>query len=207
MTDGGLVEVANPSALFLAERRGPVAGAAVFAGMEGTRPVLVEIQALVARSPLATPRRAVVGWDSARLSMVLAVLEARCGVLLSGQDVYLNVAGGLRVAEPAADMAVAAALLSAASDTPLPEDTVIFGEIGLSGEVRAVGQTEQRLKEAAKLGFSRAWMPPRRARQGRAGGADGLETDEIGQLGALVARFDGLTARGKGNAEDTEGAW
>ena len=189
MTEEGLVEVANPSALFLAERRGPVAGAAVFAGMEGTRPVLVEIQALVARSPLATPRRAVVGWDGNRLSMVLAVLEARCGVLLSGQDVYLNVAGGLRIAEPAADLAVAAALLSAASDSPLPEDAVIFGEIGLSAEVRAVGQTEQRLKEAAKLGFSRAWMPPRRAGRGSAAPA-GLAIEELSQLSDLVARFD-----------------
>jgi DNA repair protein RadA/Sms len=194
MTEAGLVEVANPSALFLAERRGPVAGAAVFAGMEGTRPVLVEVQALVARSPLATPRRAVVGWDGNRLSMVLAVLEARCGVLLAGQDVYLNVAGGLRIAEPAADLAVAAALLSAASDTPLPEDAVIFGEIGLSGEVRAVGQTEQRLKEAAKLGFSRVWLPPRRASQGAAT-SGGLEHEELAQLSDLVARFDGLGGR------------
>ena len=111
MTDGGLVEVANPSALFLAERNGQVSGASVFAGMEGTRPVLVEIQALVSASPLATPRRAVVGWDGNRLSMVLAVLEARCGLLLAGKDIYLNVAGGLRVGEPAADLAVAAALV------------------------------------------------------------------------------------------------
>ena len=196
MTDAGLVEVANPSALFLAERRGPVSGAAVFAGMEGTRPVLVEIQALVARSPLATPRRAVVGWDGNRLSMVLAVLEARCGVLLAGQDVYLNVAGGLRVAEPAADLAVAAALLSAVADSPLPEDTVIFGEIGLSGEIRAVGQREQRLKEAAKLGFARAWLPPGRA---GAGGdrAAALTVEEIGQLAELVARFEGLDGAGR----------
>ena len=205
MTEGGLVEVANPSALFLAERRGPVSGAAVFAGMEGTRPVLVEIQALVARSPLATPRRAVVGWDGNRLSMILAVLEARCGVLLAGQDVYLNVAGGLRVAEPAADLAVAAALLSATSDTPLPEDAVIFGEVGLSGEVRAVGQSEQRLKEAAKLGFSRAWMPPRRG--GRGPGGEGLDGEEIAQLADLVARFDGLQGRGRASPAETSGAW
>ena len=190
MTDGGLVEVANPSALFLAERNGQVSGASVFAGMEGTRPVLVEIQALVSASPLATPRRAVVGWDGNRLSMVLAVLEARCGLLLAGKDIYLNVAGGLRVGEPAADLAVAAALVSAAYDRPVPEDTVIFGEIGLSGEIRAVGQSEQRLKEAAKLGFERAWTPPRRGGKAKAPpGPEGLDLDELSHLEELVARF------------------
>jgi DNA repair protein RadA/Sms len=190
MTDSGLVEVANPSALFLAERNGEVSGASVFAGMEGTRPVLVEIQALVSASPLATPRRAVVGWDGNRLSMILAVLEARCGLLLAGKDVYLNVAGGLRVGEPAADLAVAAALVSAASDRPVPEDTVVFGEIGLSGEIRAVGQAEQRLKEAAKLGFERAWTPPRRGSKARAAAAPaGLGVEELGHLSDLVGRF------------------
>ncbi len=159
MTGEGLMEVANPSALFLAQRRGNVSGAAVFAGLEGSRPVLVEIQALVAPSALATPRRAVVGWDSGRLAMILAVLEARCGVLLSGKDVYLNVAGGLRINEPAADLAVAAALLSAMADRPVPSDAVVFGEIGLSGEIRAVGQADLRLKEAAKLGFHTAFSP------------------------------------------------
>ncbi|TAN58986.1 MAG: DNA repair protein RadA, partial [Magnetospirillum sp.] len=130
MTDRGLSEVANPSALFLAERRGNVSGSCVFAGMEGTRPMLVEIQALVAPSTLSSPRRAVVGWDTNRLSMVMAVLDARCGLALSGNDVYLNVAGGLRIAEPAADLAVAAALVSSASDVPVPADMVVFGEIG-----------------------------------------------------------------------------
>jgi DNA repair protein RadA/Sms len=127
--------------------------------MEGTRPVLVEIQALVAPSPLGTPRRAVVGWDSGRLSMVLAVLEARCGVQIGPNDVYLNVAGGLRVTEPGADLAVAVALASALSGIPVPHDMVIFGEVGLSGEVRNVGQMEHRLKEARKLGFARALIP------------------------------------------------
>ncbi len=159
MTGEGLMEVANPSALFLAQRRGNVSGAAVFAGIEGSRPVLVEIQALVAPSALATPRRAVVGWDSNRLAMILAVLEARCGISLSGKDVYLNVAGGLRINEPAADLAVAAALLSAVADRPVPADTVVFGEIGLSGEIRGVGQADLRLKEAAKLGFRTAFSP------------------------------------------------
>src|SRR5690606_22531198 len=151
MTDAGLAEVLNPSALFLAERRGNVSGSCVFAGLEGTRPVLVEIQALVAPSALGTPRRAVVGWDMARLNMVIAVLEARCGLAFTGHDLYLNVAGGLRIQEPAADLAVAAALVSALSGSPVPADAVVFGEIGLSGEIRAVAQRDVRLKEAAKL--------------------------------------------------------
>ncbi|WP_299392999.1 DNA repair protein RadA [Pelagibius sp.] len=191
MTDGGLEEVSNPSALFLAERRGNIAGAAVFAGLEGTRPLLVEIQALVSASPLATPRRAVVGWDSGRLAMVLAVLEARCGLALAGQEVYLNVAGGLRIGEPAADLAVAAALVSAATGQEVPEETVIFGEIGLSGEIRPVSQVELRLKEAEKLGFSRAWVAPR-AKRGAGKGrpqSGGLAIEEIAHLQDLVARL------------------
>jgi DNA repair protein RadA/Sms len=189
MTDAGLAEVANPSALFLAERRGTASGVSVFAGIEGTRPLLVEIQALVSASPLATPRRAVVGWDSGRLAMVLAVLEARCGLILAGKDIYLNVAGGLKVREPAADLAVAGALVSAASDTPVPEDMVIFGEIGLSGEVRSVGQTDARLKEAAKLGFARALIPAGRGR--KAAETAGLQVDEIGHLRDMVGRIAG----------------
>ncbi|MEW5726539.1 MAG: DNA repair protein RadA [Pseudomonadota bacterium] len=189
MTDRGLTEVANPSALFLAERRGNVSGSCVFAGMEGTRPMLVEIQALVAPSTLSSPRRAVVGWDSSRLSMVLAVLDARCGLALSGNDVYLNVAGGLRIAEPAADLAVAAALVSSATDTPVPADMVVFGEIGLSGEVRAVSQTDARLKEAAKLGFAQATVPasPRKAKAQPASGP--LSVRSIGHLQDLVGLF------------------
>ncbi|MHA1599825.1 MAG: DNA repair protein RadA [Alphaproteobacteria bacterium] len=193
MTDRGLMEVPNPSALFLAERRGNVSGSAVFAGLEGTRPILVEVQALVSPSSLATPRRAVIGWDAGRLAMVLAVLEARCGLALAGREVYLNVAGGMRVSEPAADLAVAAALVSAASDQPVPAEMVVFGEIGLSGEVRAVSQTEARLKEAAKLGFTRALTPPRRKRTGEKresnGRIGGLEVQEIAHLQDLVARF------------------
>lgn len=165
MTDRGLIEVSNPSALFIGDREKAVSGAAIFAGLEGTRPVLVEIQALVAPSSMATPRRAVVGWDSARLAMVLAVLEARCGIAFSGRDVYLSVAGGLRISEPAADLAAAAALLSSLADMPLPPETVILGEIGLSGEIRPVNQSDVRLNEAAKLGFTGAWTPPVRGRQ------------------------------------------
>jgi DNA repair protein RadA/Sms len=184
MTDKGLQEVANPSALFLAERRGNVSGAVVFAGIEGTRPLLVEIQALVAPSSLATPRRAVIGWDSGRLAMVLAVLETRCGVALAGRDVYLNVAGGLKINEPAADLAVAAALLSAAADIPAPKDAVVFGEIGLSGEIRGVGQTALRLKEASKLGFHQAVKPP--GVKGERAGAGGISLQEISHLRELL---------------------
>jgi len=160
MGDSGLREVPNPSALFLGEGKDRAPGAAVFAGIEGSRPVLVEIQALVAPSAYGTPRRAVVGWDSGRLAMLLAVLEARCGLGFGDKDVYLNVAGGMRINEPAADLAAAAALISSALDMPLPQGCVVFGEIGLSGEVRAVGRAEARLREAKKLGFERALAPP-----------------------------------------------
>ena len=136
-------EVVNPSELFLSERDLGQPGTAVFAGMEGTRPLLVEIQALVAPSSLGTPRRAVVGWDPSRLSMVLAVLEAHCGVRLGGHDVYLNVAGGMRIQEPAADVAAAAALVSSLCDAPLPPHAVYFGEVSLSGAIRPVAQAAQ----------------------------------------------------------------
>jgi DNA repair protein RadA/Sms len=154
MSDRGLIEVANPSRLFMtgSEVHGP--GSAVFAGVEGTRPLLMEIQALVSLSSLGTPRRAVVGFDPSRLAMLIAVLEARGGVRIGAQDIYLNVAGGLKVREPAADLAAAAALVSSLIGRPLPPDAVFFGEIALSGAVRTVGQTEQRLKEAARLGLS-----------------------------------------------------
>jgi DNA repair protein RadA/Sms len=166
MSDAGLREVKNPSALFLNEGGERAAGAAVFAGIEGSRPVLVEFQALVAPSAYGTPRRAVVGWDSGRLAMVLAVLETRCGLSFGNRDVYLNVAGGLRINEPAADLAAAAALASSALDVSLPQDCVVFGEVSLSGDVRAVSRMEMRMKEAAKLGFTQALGP--------ASGADGF---------------------------------
>jgi DNA repair protein RadA/Sms len=175
MGDSGLREVKNPSALFLNEGGQRSAGAAVFAGIEGSRPVLVEFQALVAPSAYGTPRRAVVGWDSGRLAMVLAVLESRCGLSLGARDVYLNVAGGLRITEPAADLAAAAALASSALDQPLPQDCVVFGEISLSGDVRAVGRTDARLKEAAKLGFGRALAP------------NGAKDAALGEAGFSVA--------------------
>jgi len=159
MLPSGLAEVANPSELFLGERLAASAGSAVFAGMEGTRPILVELQALVVPSGLGTPRRAVVGWDANRLAMLLAVLDARTGISFSQHDVYLNVAGGLKITEPAADLAAAAALLSSISNVALGPHEVYFGEISLSGAVRPAGHTASRLKEAGKLGFKRAILP------------------------------------------------
>jgi len=203
MTGQGLAQVTNPSALFLAERRGNVSGSAVFAGLEGSRPVLVEIQCLLSPNPGGSPRRSVIGWDSGRLSMLLAVLETRCGLKLAMNDVYLNVAGGLRVTEPAADLAVAAALISAATDVPTDPEMVYFGEIGLSGELRQVSQAELRLKEAAKLGFARAACPKRVA-----GGAariavpKTLSLVEIGHLTDLVS----VVASGKNPGQKEEQA-
>jgi DNA repair protein RadA/Sms len=183
MQAAGLIEVQNPSALFLEGRETDVPGAAVFAGIEGTRPVLVEIQALAAPSSLATPRRAVVGWDANRLSMVLAVLEARCGMSFAGRDVFLNVAGGLRINEPAADLAVAAALISSLSGKPIARDTIVYGELSLSGAVRPVAQNNVRLKEAEKLGFKSAYAP----KPGKGDVAKGVVLREIDELAALIA--------------------
>ncbi|HLV07055.1 MAG TPA: DNA repair protein RadA [Croceibacterium sp.] len=160
MEGQGLAEVANPSMLFLSGREQPVAGSSVFPALEGTRPVLVEVQALIVRLQSgATPRRAVVGWDSGRLAMLLAVLEARCGLNFSSAEVYLNVAGGYRLTDPAADLAVAAALISALADKPLPLRGIWFGEVSLSGEVRPVAHASLRLREAAKLGFELGYGP------------------------------------------------
>ncbi len=187
MTGGGLSQVLNPSALFLSERGQASPGSAVFAGIEGTRPVLTEIQALVAPSPLGTPRRTVVGLDSGRLSTILAVLEARCGIPFTGLDVFLNVAGGMRVTEPAADLAVAAALVSAREDVAIPAETVLFGEISLSGALRPVGQTENRLKEAAKLGFSQAIAPSR----SKLVAVEGMSVREMPDLTSFVGDMFG----------------
>ncbi len=181
----GLEEVANPSSLFLTERADgrAVTGSVVFPALEGTRPVLCEIQALVVRVPSgATPRRAVVGWDGGRLSMLLAVLEARCGLGFGMHEVYLNVAGGLKVQDPAADLAVAAALISALTDTPVPLGTVAFGEVALSGELRPAGLAALRLKESAKLGFDRAFAP-----SGTKG--SGMRVEALATLAQLVDRL------------------
>ncbi len=182
MTGKGLVEVKNPSALFLADRGAPVPGSVVFAGIEGTRPILCEIQALVAPAAPGQTRRSVVGWDGGRLAMILAVLDARAGLSFAGLDVYLNVAGGLKITEPAADLAVAMALVSAQSQRPLDAQAVVFGEISLSGALRSVAQTDSRLKEAQKLGFTSAILPvlPKRA-----AGA-GLSLKERPDLAAAV---------------------
>src|SRR5262245_37321472 len=175
MAGEGLREVANASELFLPERQDPAPGSAVFAGIEGTRPLLVEMQALVVSSGLGTPRRAVVGWDSNRLAMLLAVLDARAGVSFAAHDVYLNVAGGLKISEPAADVAAAAALLSSIRGVALAGDQVFLGEIALSGAVRAVRHTPLRLKEAGKLGFKAAVLP--------AAAEPGAEREPLRRLG------------------------
>jgi len=190
MIEAGLAEVPNPSELFLADRRDDVTGAVVFAGIEGSRPVLVEIEALVAPSSLASPRRNVVGWDSSRLAMLTAVLEARCGVPLSGRDIFLNVAGGLKIYETAADLAVAAALISSVTGCPAPKRTVFFGEVALSAELRQVAQAEARLKEAAKLGFDNAVMPrPRKS----IGATTGISMAQPTTLAELIEIMGGIS--------------
>ncbi len=187
MTGAGLAQVANPSAMFLSDREREAPGSVVFAGIEGTRPVLVEIQALVAPSPHSQPRRAVVGWDGGRLSMILAVLEARVGISFQGLDVYLNIAGGMRISEPAADLAVAGALLSAREDAAIPPQNVLFGELSLSGALRPVSQAENRLKEAQKLGFSSAIV----AQGCKTGDGAGLALQEMPDLAQFVGEVFG----------------
>ncbi|MGN7679033.1 MAG: DNA repair protein RadA [Anaplasma sp.] len=160
MSKLGLMPVLDPSMLFLgqASERG-IAGSAVFAGMEGSRPILVEVQSLIANTYVPSPRRAVVGWDMNRLAMVLAVLSARCDMFLADKEVYLNIAGGLRISDPASDLAIAASLMSSVTKSPMPPSTVVFGEVALSGEIRGASNAVLRLREAAKLGFRRAIVP------------------------------------------------
>lgn len=185
MAGAGLEEVGNPSLLFLSGRESAVSGSAVFPAIEGTRPVLVEVQALIVRlASGATPRRAVVGWDSGRLAMLLAVLEARCGLNFSSAEVYLNVAGGYRLTDPAADIAVAAALVSALADRPLASDAVWFGEVSLAGEIRPVAHAALRQREAAKLGFRAAYGPA----DGTAGERE-IKYDALTLLPNLVDRI------------------
>ena len=190
MEGQGLAEVGNPSLLFLSGRETPVPGSAVFPAIEGTRPVLIEVQALIVQlASGATPRRAVVGWDSGRLAMLLAVLEARCGLNFSSAEVYLNVAGGYRLTDPAADLAVAAALVSALADRPLARDAVWFGEVSLAGEIRPVAHSAIRLRESAKLGFARAFGPAEAGRSGS--GAKGEGFTGLTLLPNLVDRIVG----------------
>ncbi len=192
MGPNGLAEVTNPSELFLGDRDSKAPGAAVFAGIEGTRPLLVEIQALVAPSSLGTPRRAVVGWDSSRLAMLLAVLDARCGVSFGQADVYLNIAGGLRITEPAADLAAGAALLSSLSNVALPNDEIYFGEISLSGAIRPTAHMATRLKEAQKLGFKRAVVPAAGEIETK---SLGIEIRRISHLRELAERMGACQGR------------
>ena len=159
MLSNGLKQIVNPSELFLSDRQKNVSGSAIFAGLEGTRPILIEVQALVTPSTLPSPRRTIVGWDIARLSMLSAVLESRCKIHLSNMDIFLNIAGGIKIYEPAADLAVAAAIISSVKNIPLSFSSVYFGEVGLSGEIRKVPQPELRIKEAYKLGFNKITLP------------------------------------------------
>lgn len=184
MVEYGLKQVPNPSSLFLSQRDENTSGSVVYAGIEGTRPVLVEIQALVAPTFMATPRRAVVGWDSNRLAMIIAVLHTRYGVFLGDKEVYLNIAGGLKINEPAADLAVAVALLSAVTNKALDKETIVFGEIGLSGELRMVSQNQTRLKEADKLGFKKAITP-----KGFSFGNKGFILNQLGHIKELTRYF------------------
>jgi DNA repair protein RadA/Sms len=181
LTDGGIEGLPDPSGLFLSRRTEPVPGTCVTVTVEGRRPLLAEVQALVARSTLATPRRAVSGLDSARVAMVLAVLERRGRVRLGADDVFSATVGGVRVTEPAADLALALAVASAARDAPIPPATVVLGEVGLSGEVRRVGAVGRRLAEAARLGFSAALVPPDPGPR-----PDGMRVTEVADLGAAL---------------------
>ena len=192
MVSEGLAQVKNPSELFLSERGKNIPGSVVFAGIEGTRPILVEFQALVTPSTLGQPRRNVIGWDGNRLSMVLAVLESRCGISFANHDVYLNIAGGIKINEPAADLAVAAAIFSAKEDIIFPINTVFFGEISLSGAVRQVSQVDNRLKEAQKLGFSEAITAPRNKKKPK----DGInirETVNLRDFVNMMHKYKGST--------------
>ena len=165
MKESGLAEVDNPSALFLAERPVNVPGSVVMPSVEGTRPILVEVQALVSRSSLGTARRTAIGADPQRLALLTAVLEKKLGVTLFDHDIFLNVAGGVRIVEPALDLGIIAALLSSFFERPLDPSTVLCGEVGLAGEVRAVGQMELRLREAGRLGFTTFLMPESSSKQ------------------------------------------
>ena len=190
MAGAGLMEVTNPSELFLAQRQQNIPGSAVLAGLEGSRPVLVEVQALVAPSTLATPRRSVIGWDASRLAMITAVLETRCGIQFSGCDIFLNIAGGIRISEPAADLAVAAALVSSINQVHVPAEEIFFGEIGLAGEIRQVSQPDIRLKEASKLGFEEAIIPVLKAKKGQSGERSAaIRTNQIKTIHDLVDHF------------------
>ena len=186
MTQSGLIPVDNPSELFVGDRGRAASGSAITALLEGTRPVLVEVQALAAKAGFGTPQRVATGYDNRRLALVLAVLDKRAELSFAALDVFLNVVGGVRLHEPAGDLAVVAALASSAFDRPVPGDAVFIGEVGLSGEVRPVSQIERRLAEAAKMGMTTAYISdralPRRS-------PDGLRTVGVASLHALFAQL------------------
>jgi DNA repair protein RadA/Sms len=187
MAERGLVEVKNPSGLFLAERPKDAPGSVIVSSLEGSRPLLLELQALVARASLGTPRRTVLGADYNRVCLLLAVLEKRAGMPIGGQDVFVNVAGGGRVSEPAADLGIVVATASSYMDRPVAADVVLVGEVGLTGEIRAVTNLEGRLREAAQLGFRRAVVPARNLSNGERAGLEVVEVSTLAQaLEALL---------------------
>ena len=189
MQERGLVGVDNPSALFLAERPVNVPGSVVLPSVEGTRPILVEVQALVSRSSLGTARRTAIGADPQRLALLTAVLEKKLGVTLFDHDIFLNVAGGIRIVEPALDLGVVAALLSSFFEKPIDPATVVCGEVGLAGEVRAVGQMEMRLREAGRLGFGTFLMPESAGRQLTGKAAQGVQVIAVRTVADLAERL------------------
>jgi len=184
MRDSGLVEVLNPSAFFLSDRPDSASGSAVVPSMEGTRPILVEIQSLVSPSPLGMPRRTSIGVDSNRVSLLVAVLDRICGLHLSSHDIFLNVAGGIRVDEPAVDLGIVAAMASSFLNRPIRQGTVVFGEVGLTGEVRGIAQMIPRIREASRMGFTRCVLP--RALAQEIAEASGMELCRVGNLGELL---------------------
>jgi len=187
MKESGLQPVTNPSALFLAERPEDVPGSVVIATLEGTRPILVELQALVSASTFGTPRRTTLGIDPNRVALLIAILEKKMGLHLLGQDVFVNVAGGVRLDEPAADLGVIAAVASSFLDKPIEARTVLVGEVGLAGEVRAVGQVELRVREAMKLGFTRCIVPESsRAQLPRLNGVQIVGASTLAQVWELL---------------------
>ena len=195
MHDTGLAEVTNPSALFLSERSLEAPGSVVVACIEGSRPLLVEVQALVTPTSLGMPRRQATGVDASRLSLLVAVLEKRLGLSFGNQDIFVNVAGGVRLTEPAADLGIIAALTSSLLDRPVAADSLIFGEVGLTGEVRTVSQTELRLKEGAKLGFRRALMA--RGRKDPSSKVSGLQLIGVSTVREALAKLFGKENKGE----------
>jgi DNA repair protein RadA/Sms len=193
MTEAGLVAIENPSELFLGDRLSSASGSAVTALMEGTRPLLVEIQALAAKAGFGTPQRVATGYDSRRLALLLAVLDKRAGLSFAQLDVFANVVGGLRVQEPSADLAIAAALASSVYDRPLPADAIFLGEVGLAGEVRPISLADRRLGEAERMGMRRAYLAERSVPRGARRSANGEQIEAVG-VRSIADLFERLFA-------------